>query len=37
MQAWYRDALIEPWREAAHEEETKRMGVVLKDLRGSTT
>jgi glutathione S-transferase len=37
MQAWYRDALNEPWREAAHEEDTIRMGTVLKDLRSRTT
>jgi glutathione S-transferase len=33
MQAWYRSALAEPWREVAHEDETKRVGTVLQDLR----
>jgi glutathione S-transferase len=33
MQAWYQAALIEPWREAAHEDETRSIGTVLQDLR----
>jgi len=36
MQAWYAAALIEPWREIAHEEEIKRMGTMLQDLRTSS-
>jgi len=33
MQAWYAAALAEPWREISHEEDSKRMGVWLQDLR----
>jgi glutathione S-transferase len=33
MQSWYEDALREPWRERAHEEEVKQTGVVVEDLR----
>jgi glutathione S-transferase len=35
MQAWYADALNEPWRETAHEEEARVHGTVLEDLRRS--
>jgi glutathione S-transferase len=33
MQKWYAAALSEPWRESAHEEEVKRMGEYVQDLR----
>ena len=33
MQSWYEDALREPWRERAHEEEVKLAGEVVEDLR----
>jgi glutathione S-transferase len=33
MQAWYASALAEPWRDAEHEEETRRVGTVTQDLR----
>jgi glutathione S-transferase len=33
MQSWYEDALREPWRERAHEEEVKQTGVVMEDFR----
>ncbi len=36
MKTWYAAALVEPWREAAHEDEIKRMGVWLQDLRTTT-
>ena len=33
MQAWEAAALVEPWRDAAHEEEVLQYGVVVADLR----
>jgi len=33
MRAWYADALAEPWREPGHEDEARRAGVWLADLR----
>ena len=33
MQAWYAAALVEPWRDAAHEREVLEHGVVTADLR----
>ena len=35
MQTWYQGALLEPWREIAHEEETQRVGTLLHDLRSA--
>jgi glutathione S-transferase len=35
MQAWYAAALVEPWREVAHEDEVKRMGEYLQDFRAT--
>lgn len=35
MQQWYAAALKETWRDAAHEQEIARTGVILKDLRAS--
>lgn len=36
MQAWYAAALSEPWRDEEHEEEIKRAGSVLEDLRNAS-
>ena len=33
MRRWYADALQESWRDAEHEEEVKRFGTLLADLR----
>ena len=33
MRRWYEEALREPWRDAAHESEVKRAGVLLEDRR----
>jgi glutathione S-transferase len=33
MQAWYEAALAEPWREVAHEAETRAAGTWVADLR----
>jgi glutathione S-transferase len=33
MQAWYRDALAESWREIEHEDHTKSVGTWVEDLR----
>ena len=33
MQSWYNDALAEPWRDLAHEDEVKQTGEVIEDLR----
>jgi glutathione S-transferase len=33
MKSWYAAALGEPWREHDHEEEIRRTGVVVQDLR----
>lgn len=33
MKKWYADALEEKFRDAAHEEDMRRMGTVLQDLR----
>jgi glutathione S-transferase len=35
MQEWYRDALAETFRDEPHEEEAKKLGVWLEDLRAS--
>jgi glutathione S-transferase len=37
MRSWYEAALLEPWREIEHEEEVKRTGVWLADLRANPT
>lgn len=34
MQAWYRDALAEPWRDPSHEDEVHAVGEIVEDLRG---
>jgi glutathione S-transferase len=33
MRAWYEAALLETWREPAHEQEVLDSGTVLADLR----
>ncbi len=33
MKEWYAAALVEPWREAAHEDEARATGEWLQDLR----
>ena len=33
MQSWYEQALLEPWREIAHEEEIAKSGEVYADFR----
>ncbi|QSX29342.1 glutathione S-transferase family protein [Shewanella cyperi] len=33
MQAWYKAALAEPWRDAGHEAEAAAAGVLLQDMR----
>lgn len=33
MREWYSAALAEPWREPGHEEEARRAGAVVEDLR----
>jgi len=33
MQRWYTEALQEPWRDEAHEEELKRYGTCVEDKR----
>ncbi|MGB8328160.1 MAG: glutathione S-transferase family protein [Steroidobacteraceae bacterium] len=33
MRSWYEDALREVWRDRPHEEEARRHGTVLEDLR----
>ena len=33
MREWYESALAEPWRDDEHEEETRRAGVWVQDLR----
>jgi glutathione S-transferase len=33
MQAWYAAALAETWRDKAHEQDAKRVGRTLEDLR----
>jgi glutathione S-transferase len=33
MRAWYAAALKETWRDAAHEADVRRAGIVLEDLR----
>jgi glutathione S-transferase len=35
MKSWYAAALTEPWREHDHEDEIRRTGVVLQDLRAA--
>jgi glutathione S-transferase len=37
MQAWYAAALAETWRDEAHEEEARAVGVLLADHRTSPT
>lgn len=34
MWEWYAAALAEPWRDPSHEEESRRVGTVVEDLRG---
>jgi glutathione S-transferase len=36
MQAWYSAALSEPWRDAEHEDEARRAGTWLRDLRNTS-
>jgi glutathione S-transferase len=33
MQRWYADALAEPWRDHGHDEDTRKWGTWLEDLR----
>lgn len=33
MKSWYADALLEPWREAAHDAHLATYGTVIEDLR----
>ncbi|WP_043315963.1 glutathione S-transferase family protein [Microbulbifer sp. HZ11] len=33
MQAWLRDAIREPWREADHEDELRAVGSIIEDRR----
>ncbi|WP_444904367.1 glutathione S-transferase family protein [Microbulbifer sp. CnH-101-E] len=33
MQKWIADAIQEPWRETAHEEEARSFGTIIADLR----
>ncbi|MDQ6646690.1 MAG: glutathione S-transferase [Pseudomonadota bacterium] len=33
MQRWYAEALAEPWRDTAHEQEIASLGTVTQDLR----
>ncbi|MGH8158984.1 MAG: glutathione S-transferase family protein [Rhodanobacter sp.] len=35
MRRWYAAALAETWRDEAHEEETRRYGTLLEDLRAA--
>lgn len=35
MQSWYKAALAETWRDASHEDEVRRAGTILEDLRVS--
>jgi glutathione S-transferase len=35
MKEWYAAALAEPWREPGHEEDVRRFGTVIEDLRNS--
>jgi len=37
LQRWYDDALKEPWREIAHEEDIQRHGTIVEDLRAPAT
>lgn len=37
MQRWYAEALREPWRDGAHEEEIRQYGTCLEDKRLSAT
>ncbi len=36
MREWERDALAEPWRDAAHDAEAPASGEVIQDLRATT-
>ncbi|HYD52849.1 MAG TPA: glutathione S-transferase N-terminal domain-containing protein, partial [Gemmatimonadaceae bacterium] len=33
MRAWYAAALAEPWRDPTHEEDVRRAGTLIEDLR----
>jgi glutathione S-transferase len=33
MRHWYTDALAETWRDSGHEDEARRSGILLEDLR----
>ena len=35
MQAWYTAALADPWREDDHEDEVRKTGTIVEDLRTS--
>jgi glutathione S-transferase len=35
MRAWYEAALLEPWRESAHEAQVQRFGRLRQDLRAA--
>jgi glutathione S-transferase len=35
MWEWYSAALAEPWREQAHEDDVRRAGKVVQDLRAT--
>lgn len=35
MQDWYRDALVETWRDPSHEDEVAAVGEIVEDLRRS--
>jgi len=35
LRRWYDDALREPWRETAHEEDVLRHGKIIEDLRAN--
>jgi len=35
LKEWYEAALLEPWREPAHEEEVQRAGVCIEDRRAA--
>ncbi len=33
MQEWMQSAIVEPWRDASHDEDCLRSGTLLRDLR----
>jgi len=33
LRSWYADGLLEPWRDAAHDEEIAQSGTIVQDLR----